>query len=86
MQGLQGVGSLCRYIHREITKHIRRILGPEYPPVSRIRSFYIKNIILKLERKLSYAKAKQAILRLNEEMYASVSKNHIRIITDVDPQ
>lgn len=63
-----------------------RILGPEYPPVSRIRSFYIKNIILKLERKLSYAKAKQAILRLNEEMYASVSKNHIRIITDVDPQ
>ena len=63
-----------------------RILGPEYPPVSRIRSFYIKNIILKLERKLSYAKAKQAILRLNEEMYASVPKNHVRIITDVDPQ
>lgn len=63
-----------------------RILGPEYPPVSRIRSFYIKNIILKLERTLSYAKAKEAILRLNEEMYASVPKNHIRIITDVDPQ
>lgn len=63
-----------------------RILGPEYPPVSRIRSFYIKNIILKLERTLSYAKAKKAILRLNEEMYASVPKNLIRITTDVDPQ
>ena len=63
-----------------------RILGPEYPPISRIRNFYIKNIILKLERNLSYAKAKEAILRLNEEMYASVPKNHVRMITDVDPQ
>ncbi len=63
-----------------------RILGPEYPPVSKIRNFFIKNIILKLERNLSYAKAKQEIMRLNEEFTASKAKNHVRIIVDADPQ
>ncbi len=63
-----------------------RILGPEYPPVSKVRNFFIKNIILKLECNLSYAQAKQEIRNLNEEFTASKSKNSIRIIVDVDPQ
>ena len=63
-----------------------RILGPEFPAVSKIRNLFIKTIILKLERTVSYAKAKQAIMRLNEEMLASPSGKQMRIITDVDPQ
>ncbi len=63
-----------------------RILGPEYPPISKIRNLYIKNIILKLERTASYEKAKEEILRLNEEILASHTSKQFRIITDIDPQ
>ena len=63
-----------------------RILGPEYPPISRIRNLYIKNIILKLERTASYEKAKKEIMQLNEEILATHPNKQFRIITDIDPQ
>lgn len=63
-----------------------RILGPEYPPISKIRNLYIKNILLKLEKNVSYAKAKEEIMRLNEEILASYPSKQFKIIVDVDPQ
>jgi primosomal protein N' (replication factor Y) len=63
-----------------------RILGPEYPPISKIRNLYIKNIILKLERTASYEKAKKEIMQLNEEILATHPSKQFRIITDIDPQ
>lgn len=63
-----------------------RILGPEYPPIAKVRNLYRKELMLKLEREVSYAKAKQEILRLNEEITASYPKKQVRIIVDIDPQ
>lgn len=62
-----------------------RILGPEYPPVAKIREKYHKQIILKLERERSYQQAKQYILRINEEFLSVVGNRHLRIFVDVDP-
>ena len=38
------------------------VLGPEFPPVSRIRNQYHKNILLKIPEKQSLNKTKEALL------------------------
>jgi primosomal protein N' (replication factor Y) len=63
----------------------KRVLGPEFPAVARIRNEYYKNILLKFEREASMSKVKDV---LNAEM--AVFKNNadfkgVKIIPDVDP-
>lgn len=63
----------------------KRVLGPESPIISQVQLWYIKNILLKIEREKPPAKAKQliveAITRLEKEKGAS----GLKIIIDVDP-
>lgn len=62
-----------------------RILGPEFPGISRIKNLYIKNILLKVERNASVKKAKE-ILRKELLDFSGEKKNKsIRINIDVDP-
>lgn len=63
----------------------KRVLGPEDPFISRVQLWYIKTIMLKLERDKSATKAKQfvneVIVRVGKEKGASA----LRIAVDVDP-
>ena len=62
-----------------------RVLGPEFPGISRIKNLYIKNILLKIERKASIKKVKE-ILRTQIQEFSGEKKNRsIRINIDVDP-
>lgn len=62
-----------------------RVLGPGRPPVSRIQSLYIRNILLKIEINASIKKIRETI----EYYQASLSKNpafkSIMLHYDVDP-
>jgi primosomal protein N' (replication factor Y) len=62
-----------------------RVLGPEFPLVARIRNYYLKNILIKIEKEGSVIKAK----RLLSAALASfaVHKEFKRVIVqpDVDP-
>jgi primosomal protein N' (replication factor Y) (superfamily II helicase) len=62
-----------------------RVLGPEAPVISQVQSWYIKTILIKIEREKPHARAKQlivdAISRLEKEPGAST----LRIAVDVDP-
>ena len=40
-----------------------RVLGPEYPPVNRIQNWYQKNILLKIEKEKSVARAKKLLTK-----------------------
>lgn len=63
----------------------KRVLGPEFPLIARLRNFYQMEIILKLEQKVSLAKAKT---HLSETIGVFLSKNpekKVHIIYDVDP-
>jgi len=62
-----------------------RILGPEYPMVSRIKNLYIKNIRIKLERTAELNKHKQEILKSIAFFRAHSDHRSVRIIIDVDP-
>ena len=63
-----------------------RVLGPEVPPVGRVRNFYLKNIRIKFERDASPKKVKQIIQEKIDLFLADHDFRSIRVAIDVDPQ
>jgi primosomal protein N' (replication factor Y) len=63
----------------------KRVLGPEFPIVSRIRNLYHKNILLKIERESSVAQAKIVLSEILLEFSKIAEFKNIRIHMDVDP-
>lgn len=62
-----------------------RILGPEFPPVNRIQNQYIKNILLKIERDKSFAKAKELIQVKIDELKIQDRFKSVTVVANVDP-
>jgi primosomal protein N' (replication factor Y) len=62
-----------------------RVLGPEYPAISRIRNHYHKNVLLKIEQEGSIASAKTILNTIIESMQNHSDFKAIRFIIDVDP-
>ena len=63
-----------------------RVIGPEYPSVSRIRGLYIKKIMLRFERSEAIAEAKKIILDLADRLKTDKRLSSLQIHFDVDPQ
>jgi primosomal protein N' (replication factor Y) len=63
----------------------KRILGPEYPLISRIQSWYIKTILIKMEKEIYGAKSRQLILETIERLEMVKGASSLRIAIDVDP-
>ncbi len=64
----------------------KRILGPEFPVVSKIMNQYIKHILIKIERDASLSAMKHKIMEEIENFRKQKLYAQLRIITDVDPQ
>lgn len=62
-----------------------RVLGPESPVVKRIQNYYIKKIILKMEKEASLIKIKARINQIIDDFYANANNKSCRINIDVDP-
>ena len=62
----------------------QQVLGPEYPPVSRIRRHYLKNILVKTPRNLSIAQTKNSIKRIEKSFNAISKYKSVRLIYNVD--
>ena len=62
-----------------------RVLGPEYPVVSRIRNYYHKNLLLKIEQKSSINQAKVILRSVIKNIREEDIYKSIRVIIDVDP-
>ena len=60
--------------------------GPEFPMVSRIRLFYIKQVLLKLPRNKSQFEMKRVLLMCLEEFRKIAIYKSVLIHFDVDPQ
>jgi len=63
----------------------RKLLGPEYPLVSRIKNLYIKNILIKLERNENLVSNKSLIQKTIDQFRAEAIYKSIRVQVDVDP-
>ena len=62
-----------------------RVLGPEYPSVSRIRNLYLKNIQIRFEKSEAIAQAKKIIIDISNNICNQKQYSKLSIIHDADP-
>ena len=62
-----------------------RVLGPEYPVISKVKNYFIKNIMLKIEVNKSYAEAKNIVSLLLSHMKSNKLLERCVVQIDVDP-
>ncbi|MGO4918971.1 replication restart helicase PriA [Maribacter spongiicola] len=60
------------------------VLGPEYPPVARIRNQYLKHIVIKVQKVQSLAQTKSNIRRIEKSFKAVAMYRSVRVIYNVD--
>ena len=64
-----------------------RVLGPEYPLVTKVQNFYQKKILLKIERDKYSLKMKDMVTdSINIFLKKGKDYSKVRIKIDVDPQ
>ena len=62
------------------------VLGPNSPPVGRLRNEYIKEILIKIPRGQSLSEARNMISAHFEKYLEQKEFSSVRMIADVDPQ
>ncbi len=60
------------------------ILGPETPPIARIRNQYRRNVLIKINRKQNLKQIKKLITRVRTSFMAVPQYRGVRLIVDVD--
>lgn len=79
------VNASAKSLAGELKRHFKqRVLGPEFPLVSRVRNLYQKNILLKIEREASVVQVKKIVGELITNFKISEYKA-VRLQIDVDP-
>jgi primosomal protein N' (replication factor Y) len=63
-----------------------RVLGPEYPMVSKVMNYYLKQILIKFERTSSMISMKSTLIKEMESFYTQKQFVSVKVIIDVDPQ
>ena len=63
----------------------QNVLGPEFPPVARIRNEYYKNIMLKIPQNQSLGKTKAVLHKILISFNAISAYRSVRVIVNVDP-
>lgn len=62
-----------------------RVLGPEYPALERLKGYYQKQILLKVERNLSYPDAKNKLQQFVNGLLSIENFRGVKVRIDVDP-
>jgi primosomal protein N' (replication factor Y) len=63
----------------------KRVLGPEFPVISQVQLWYIKTILIKLEKEKSIAGSKNLISEAIEKLEKEKGASSLRIAIDVYP-
>ncbi|MDC6365009.1 MULTISPECIES: primosomal protein N' [Flavobacteriaceae] len=61
-----------------------QVLGPEYPPVARMRRDYLKNVLIKIPRGQSVPQTKNSIKRIEKSFNAISKYKSVRLVYNVD--
>ena len=62
-----------------------RVMGPEYPLVSRIRGLYLKTVTLRFEKSESIADAKRVAMKIADDLTLQEGWSSVSVLFDVDP-
>jgi primosomal protein N' (replication factor Y) len=74
----------------ELTKALKskiscKLLGPSVPPVARIRNYYLRQILIKIEQNTTLTSTKQQILQTISQLNSDSNYKQVIIQVDVDP-
>lgn len=72
---------LAKSLRQVFTEHI---LGPESPPIARIRNQFHKNILVKIPKHQSLGKTKEAIIKINNSFLSIKDFRSVKVILNVD--
>lgn len=76
----------AKHFANQLKKHLGDIvLGPEQPLISRIRSYYIEQLTLKVKREISINTVKEILKNCIKEFQSEKAFRAIKIQIDVDP-
>jgi primosomal protein N' (replication factor Y) len=76
--GAQWYAKSLRQIFKE------HVLGPESPPIGRIRNQFYKNILIKIPKEQSLKKTKEAIIKINNSFLSIKDFRSVKVILNVD--
>ena len=62
-----------------------RILGPDKPPVQRVKTLFIRKIVLKMERGQDMKKMRECLLQAREALVQDSRFRMVQVFFDVDP-
>ena len=62
-----------------------RVMGPEYPLVSRIRALYLKQLTLRFDRNEPVADAKRVMMQIADDLSKQEGWSGVTVLFDVDP-
>jgi len=62
-----------------------RVLGPQDPLVGRIQNYYLKHILIKIEREKSLRKSKEIIRNITQNVINQPDNKALQVHYDVDP-
>ncbi|WP_418603148.1 replication restart helicase PriA [Hwangdonia sp.] len=71
----------AKSLRQVFTEHV---LGPESPPIARIRNQFHKNILVKIPKQQSLAKTKEAIIKINNSFFSIKDFRSVKVILNVD--
>jgi primosomal protein N' (replication factor Y) len=75
----------ANYLSESLKVHFgKRLLGPEFPAVARIRNVYHKNILLKIETNASIINSKKIITQHIQEFTLNKDFKKVQVAIDVD--
>ncbi len=72
---------LAKSLRQVFAEHV---LGPEFPPIARIRNQYQKNILIKIPQKQPLGKTKDAINKIKNSFMNVKDFRSVRVIINVD--
>ena len=75
----------ANFLTSELKKQIPSILGPVTPPVSRIKNFYIRTILIKFQRQAKLSDARHRMLSAIDRYKINPVSKNILLQIDVDP-
>jgi primosomal protein N' (replication factor Y) len=78
----QGADDLANTLKSHFPK---KVLGPEFPLIERVKNLYIKTILIKLDRGSTLAATKTSVREIVEDFRRNVQYKSIRVVLDVDP-
>jgi len=79
----KGVNALSHHLKNAFGK---QVLGPNFPLVSRINTYYIKEFLLKFDRQKNITVLKNQLAEILQNFSKNSPQKGLRIVTDVDPQ